>query len=164
MHNAPPVAYPVGRFVWGRVLAAAIASLSALGLIGWQGLAQVSGLQAWLAWGFWSVCVLGAILRSPGQTLADGHLLWSGESWFWRADGDPASHAQALSVAVGLDAGDRVLLWVHRLDAQGRTCGPLTCAWVQAQAMPSKWHGFRCAVYSRPKTHAFTRGTTQDHL
>jgi outer membrane murein-binding lipoprotein Lpp len=29
--------------------------------------------------------------------------------------------------------------------------GPWFCAWVSDQAMPSKWHGFRCAVYSRPK-------------
>jgi DNA-binding transcriptional LysR family regulator len=64
-----------------------------------------------------------------------------------------SAQAQTVRLTVGLDTGPGLLLWIQSVDEQGRVMGPLTSAWLQADAMPSKWHGFRCAVYSRPKVH-----------
>ena len=60
--------------------------------------------------------------------------------------------AQAVAISVGVDTGQGLLLWLQPLNEEGHAQGRLLCAWLQARAMPSKWHGFRCAVYSRPKT------------
>jgi DNA-binding transcriptional LysR family regulator len=65
-----------------------------------------------------------------------------------------SAQAQAVRLTVGLDTGSGLLMWLQSVDDQGRVMGPLSSAWLQADAMPSKWHGFRCAVYSRPKTNA----------
>ena len=164
MHNAPPVAFPVGRFVWGRALWLGTAALSALGLISWQVWAQVAGFQVLMAWGFWVFCVVTAGWWGQRQTLAGGRLLWSGQSWFWQRDEDSALDAQAVSVSVGLDVGIGLLLWVQQLDEQGHACGQLVCAWLQAHTMPSKWHGFRCAVYSRPESNPLTQDVVRGQL
>lgn len=151
MHNAPPVAFPVGRFVWGRAAGLLMALLSVCGLLFWQVQAQTSSAQIVMAWAFWAVCVGGAAFWTPRQTLASGALFWSGESWFWQTpDGD--DHGLELSVA--LDFGHALLLFVRWHDGQGQARGPWVCAWLSQTAMPSKWHGFRCAVYSRPETLA----------
>ena len=149
MHNAPPVAFPVGRFVWGRLAAVVIALLSAMGLLVWQVQAQTSSAEVLAAWTFWWLCVGGATVWAPRQTLTGGRLFWNGQAWFWQP---MEGEHQGLDVSVGWDAGDTLLLFVRFQDAQGTGRGALACAWVNAAAMPSKWHGFRCAVYSRPKT------------
>ena len=153
MHNAPPVAFPVGRFVWGRVLCLAAATLSAAGLIGWQMQSQAATwLVAW-AWVLWCLCWVATAAWAPRQHASAGRLFWTGETWFWLAEHDLSAQAQAVRLTVGLDTGSGLLLWLQRVDEQGRAMGPLSSAWLQADAMPSKWHGFRCAVYSRPKVH-----------
>jgi hypothetical protein len=152
MHNAPPVVYPVGRFAVGRFLLVAVAMLSALGLLSWQMQSLATGLKLWAAWGFWGACAGAALLWAPKQTLTGGRLGWSGEAWFWLDKADTAEQAQTVVVSVGLDTGQALLLWVRKVDEQGRAQGLMQSAWLQANAMPSKWHGFRCAVYSRPKT------------
>ena len=155
MHNAPPVAFPVGRFVWGRALMLGLACLSALGLVGWQVFGQASVGMEMLAWGFWAMCVGSAVVYGPRQALSQGGLFWSGEAWFWQVDsgeGPGQAEDQRIEVSVGLDMGFGLLLFVRKLDEQGQGCGRLVSAWLQERAMPSKWHGFRCAVYSRPKT------------
>ena len=149
MHNAPPVAFPVGRFVWGRAFGVLMALLSAIGLLAWPMQAQTSTAEVLAAWAFWCLCVGGAAVWAPRQTLTGGRLFWSGQTWFWQpVDGEH----QSLDVSVGWDAGDALLLFVRFQDAQGASHGSWACAWLSAAAMPSKWHGFRCAVYSRPKT------------
>jgi hypothetical protein len=161
MHNAPPVVFPVGRFVWGRALWLGAAALSALGLMGWQVLAQVGVDRALMAWGFWAFCGVGAGLWGQRQVLTVGQLRWNGQSWFWQRDGVSTVDGQAVSVSVGLDAGVGLLLWVQPLDERGLVRGQLVCAWLQAQAMPSKWHGLRCAVYSRPDVSPSSQGDVQ---
>jgi len=80
--------------------------------------------------------------------LSQGRLVWSGEAWSWQ----PRSGAQQeLQLAVGLDLGDGLLLFLRLHKGPGRGFGPRVCAWVSKAAMPSMWHVFRCAVYSRPK-------------
>jgi hypothetical protein len=154
MHNAPPVVYPVGRFVFGRFLLAALCVLSAVGIISWQMQSLAMGPKLWAAWFFWSLCAVISGLWAPRQTLTGGHLGWSGESWFWQAEENPDGHLLGVTVSVSLDTGQGLLLWVQALDEQGKARGRLKYAWLEAGAMPSKWHGFRCAVYSRPKTAA----------
>ena len=152
MHTAPPVVYPVGRFVWGRLLFVAVCVFSAVGLFSWQLQTLATGTNLWAAWLFWVVCALSVALWAPRQTLTGGRLGWSGEAWFWQAHADSAEQSQAVAVSVGLDTGQGLLLWLQPLNEEGGAHGRLLCAWLQASAMPSKWHGFRCAVYSRPKT------------
>ena len=164
MHNAPPVVYPVGRFVWGRWLLVALCMLSAAGIIAWQMLSLTTGPKLWAACFFWTACALSAALWAPRQALSGGRLGWSGESWFWQADEHPDGHVQRVAVSVSLDTETRLLLWVQPLDEQGKAQGRLMCAWLQASAMPSKWHGFRCAAYSRPKTAALSNRVPQAHL
>ena len=152
MHNAPPVVYPVGRFVWGRLLFVAVCVFSAVGLFSWQWQTLTTGPKLWAAWLFWAICAGFAAFWAPRQTLTGGRLGWSGEAWFWQAHADSGEQSQAVAVSVGLDTGQGLLLWLQPLNEEGRAQGRLLCAWLQARAMPSKWHGFRCAVYSRPKT------------
>jgi hypothetical protein len=56
-----------------------------------------------------------------------------------------------LNLAVSMDFGGGMLLLLQAGDELRHGHGPWFCAWVSEQTMPSKWHGFRCAVYSRPK-------------
>jgi len=163
MHNAPPVAYPVGRFVWGPVLLAAVFLLSAAGLVSWQFQSQASSTLVWSAWIFWAACGAATVYGGPKQTLSEGHLLWSGEAWLWQsALGEDAlsQDDQGLSVAVGMDFGGGMLLLLQAGGELRQGHGPWFCAWVSEQAMPSKWHGFRCAVYSRPKVIRQSQGLT----
>ena len=164
MHNAPPVAFPVGRFVWGGVLCLLAVGLSAAGLIAWQMQSQVTPWLVSFAWGVWLLCCLIVALWSPRHRVAGGSLVWTGESWFWQAEHGLADPAQAVSLTVALDTGDGLLLWVTHVDDQGRVMGPLSSAWLQADAMPSKWHGFRCAVYSRPKRNSVKKDLGFDSL
>lgn len=158
MHNAPPVVYPVGRFALGRFLFVVVGVLSAIGLFSWQIQCLATGPKLWAAWGFWWVSAGAAVVLAQRQTLTGGRLGWNGESWFWQPKADSAELAQTVVVSVGLDTGQALLLWVQKLDEQGRGQGLLQSAWLQADAMPSKWHGFRCAVYSRPKMAALPYG------
>ena len=147
MHNAPPVAFPVGRFVWGHVIFVVLSVCGAIGLGVMQVQAGPSSSLWCLPWLFWLVCMVASLWWGPRQTLSDGRLFWNGESWFWQAcEGDPQS--SELSVCVDLDSA--LWLCVQRLDESGLPSGHAAYAWVQAGSMPSKWHGFRCAVYSRP--------------
>ena len=163
MHNAPPVAYPVGRFVLGRVLFAGSLLLSAGGLMAWQLQSQAPSDKVWGAWIFWAACAAVTACAGPHQTLSEGDLLWSGESWLWRSDwGSDAlsNEEQGLNLSVGLDWGSRMLLLLQTAPTAHQGAGPWFCAWVSEQTMPSQWHGFRCAVYSRqsPNKHSGVAG------
>lgn len=161
MHNAPPVAYPVGRFVWGQVLFVGVLLLSAAGLSLWQLHSQVSNALVWGAWVFWAACCAATAYAGPRQTLSDGHLLWSGEAWLWQSalGADELSQDdQGLNLTVGMDFGTGMLVLLQAGHGPSQGHGPWFCAWVSEQAMPSKWHGFRCAVYSRPKAITQSQG------
>jgi hypothetical protein len=164
MNNAPAVVYPVGRFVVGYILLVTVCGLSAAAMVSWQLQTLVTGPKLWAGWVVWGVCALSAARWAPKQALAGGRLGWSGESWFWQADADTVEQAQAIAVTVGLDTGQALLLWVQPLDELGRAQGRRASAWLEAGAMPSKWHGFRCAVYSRPKTDAMPDVSTHGRL
>lgn len=165
MHNAPPVAYPVGRFVWGRALWLGIGLLGALGLLVCQWHGGASGLVVFAAWVFWAGCLGVGAVWSPQQNLRNGRLFWSGEDWFWLPDRSALKgEMQTVSLSVGVDLGFCLLLWVRLLEDESRKPGPVMCAWLEKQTMPSKWHGFRCAVYSWPPMSDTQPKPYQDRL
>ena len=152
MHNAPPAAFPVGRFVWGRVVLLVMALLGALGLLEWQSRGHVAGMLALWAWIFWGLCVAGAAFWAPRQALSQGRLCWRGDAWFWQAeDGHAEREEQSLALSVGLDWGSGLLLFARQVNVQGQTSGSWFCVWLNKDASPSAWHGLRCAVYSPVK-------------
>jgi hypothetical protein len=159
MHNAPPVVFPVGRFVWGLLVMAGLTTVGALGLAWWQWLSGLTWRVTGWAWGAWGLCVVLAFAWRAAQTLGSGRLFWTGEAWLWQGMQNEAPDAALqrsmesclVGVTVLLDLGGLMLLAVQPLDETGQRAGRLCHAWVHRAAMPSKWHGFRCAVYSRPK-------------
>lgn len=156
MHNAPPVAFPVGRFVWGRWVFVLALTLSASGLAFWQWHSHATSFMVWSAWVLWCQCAGATAWAAPKQVLSGGRLLWTGEVWLWQGEvvgPSPIDEEQALTVTVGLDNGSSMLLWIQAAPAESPHSfwqpGRMHCAWVSEAAMPSKWHGFRCSVYSR---------------
>jgi len=133
-----------------------------VGMVSWQMQTLVSGPKLWAGWLMWAICALSAALWAPRQALTHGRLGWSGEAWFWQADADTVDSTQAAAVSVGLDTGQGLLLWVQPLGERGRAQGLRASAWLHSGAMPSRWHGFRCAVYSRPKTVSLSDGRSQE--
>jgi hypothetical protein len=153
MHNAPPVAFPVGRTFWGRVVGLILVLSSACALLAVMGYGQVKPASLLVAGFAWALCVGVGWFWAPRENLSAGRLFWSGEAWFWQADApatEMADSEQNLHLSVGLDLGWALLLWVTPLDAQGHRNGRLCSVWAQEASMPMKWHGFRCAVYSLP--------------
>ena len=142
MHNAPPVAYPLGRSHFqGRALAGFwLAGL--LVTLGWwlvvpgfdwrivSALAAVvaAGLAAWLGW----------------RNAPVGQLHWDGQVWRWESPGYQAG-TPVLALSVVLDL-QRILL--IRLDNHDHASMWL---WAQRAAFPERWLDLRRAVYSRRK-------------
>jgi hypothetical protein len=161
MHNAPPVAYPVGRFVWAWAWFVGVFMVSAAGLLIWQTQSQTTEALVWGAWACWAVCASATAYGVPKQTLSEGHLLWSGQAWLWQSRlgvEDFLDDDQGLDVTVGVDLGDAMLVFLRHCHATPQWRGRMFCAWVSEQSMPSKWHGFRCAVYSRPMAEKLPKG------
>lgn len=157
MHNAPPVAFPVGRFVWGPALWGAVLTLSGTGLVAWQAQSQASPSLVLCAWIFWALCAGATAHVAPKQLMRDGQLLWTGEVWLWQSDLSEAGidgEDESLALSVGLDMGSAMLLWVQASSGGQVGSGRRQCAWVSQKTLPSQWHGFRCAVYSRPKAES----------
>lgn len=151
MYNAPPVAYPVGRFIWGGVAWLGVSAVSALGLLAWSHLSLPTTVQSLAAWSCWGICGWGAALWGRHQTLSQGRLCWRGQAWSWQ----PRTGEEVdLQLTVGLDVGGGILLFLRLDPGLQKGLGPLHCAWASRSAMPPLWHGFRCAVYSRPRANS----------
>ena len=147
MHNAPPVIYPVGRFVWGVCGVRALTLAGAVGLLCWQVMSGAMGLTVWLAWALWSVSSTLALWLESRESSAAGHLVWHGDGWCWQ---DEQLQERAVQLNLLLDGGRT--LWVsYRLAdvSEGPYLWPRFAVVAQTD-MPLAWHGFRCAVYSRP--------------
>lgn len=144
MHNAPPVVFPVGRFVWARRLLWVLALCGALGLVFWQANTNSFGVK-W-AWASWGICVLAATYASTSDILLGGYLVWTGEVWLWR---DAKGREMEMQLRVLLDVGSALGLVLRCADAPWYF--PQRFAWLEDRDMPQMWHGLRCAVYSRPK-------------
>lgn len=145
MYNAPPVVYPVGRFVWGPYLACALGGLSmcVLGWSFWQSGASVHSL-------FWQVAACLVLVAGCGSLLSkeflqQGELAWDGESW--QRVGTTATEGP-IQLALTFDGGHFMLVSMRSGGRHDRR-GLRLHACLRRVDMPSRWHGFRCAVYSR---------------
>lgn len=147
MHNAPPVDYPVGRFSWGPRVSFLLAALAALGLITWGVLSVQSVTLVAVAMVFWLASVMAAKWFVNREFLHDGHFVWDGEAWYRR---DAQQQDCPVQVQVLVDAGRAMLLACHAPIASVGEGHGRQFAWLQQSNMPLSWHGFRCAVYSRP--------------
>ena len=145
MRNAPPVVYPVGRFAWGHGVTGALAALACLAWLGVFWSSGASALQ--LSWQM-GLCVLVGGLGIglwPRECLQHGELAWDGETW--HAQG--AEHPDGpVRLELTFDAGHFMLVHLRPV-GQSAWAGLPRHACLREADMPSRWHGFRCAVYSR---------------
>jgi len=146
VHSAPPVAVPVGRFVWGARIAAGLALLTllALGVGLWQlqadALAVAAALLGWVAM---------AALSAAGwrwQSAGPGMLRWDGQAW-WFQVASSLSAEHAVAVQPVCDLGSAMCLRL-RASAQGGPWRTRTVyLWLRAKESPRAWHALRCAVH-----------------
>jgi hypothetical protein len=147
MQNAPPVVYPVGRFVWGRWFLVLLSVVGVLGLYFVQSL-SVSASSAWTwVWALWAVLVMVSMIICLKERLPEGSLAWSGEAWCWR---DARGHEAGIQLVVLADFGSA--LWVAVRMLNNAEWPTQRFAWMERREMPQAWHGFQCAVYSRPRS------------
>lgn len=147
MHNAPPVVFPVGRFVWGPRLSTALAVLVSGALASW--LVWTDASASICAWALcaWLVALSGTAWWRAREFLQQGELAWDGEVWYC----DSPSHTdEPIHLSLTLDGGYFMLVSLRALGPVGRVAGVRYACLCRAD-MPSRWHGFRCAVYSRRK-------------
>ena len=143
MRSAPPVHMPVGRFVWGRYVAAVMAVLSMGGLL-WtvlsSGSSRAQDMALLLVWGcaaFLSGWLLDREILPPGE------LAWDGGVWRYA----PLDGGQVLvDVTVVWDVQVAMLV---RLQAQHGQWRGMRFAWLYAVDEPALWHSCRCAVFGR---------------
>jgi hypothetical protein len=145
MQNAPSVDYPVGRFAWASCLALLFSTLSlmafALGL--WGGFFEV-----WRAAGFlvlWFLLSLYAAI-SWRYPLGQYWLCWDGQTWqvhtVHQYPIDPPVH-DSYALSVHLDFQKSLLISLIKPNSLRQWF------WISKSSFPERWHGFRCAVYSR---------------
>lgn len=143
MRNAPPVMVPVGRFVWGWYMAAALAALS-MGVFVWAwlgtGASPAQGIAGLLVW-VCAACLSWAQLGR--ERLPPGELAWDGAAWRFEPQ---RGLAVQVEVAVVWDVQVALLLRVQSLN--GDMTGP-RYAWLHDAQAPVLWHGCRCAVFGR---------------
>jgi hypothetical protein len=145
MHNAPPVVFPVGRFVWGPRLGLLLAAVVACVLAVWLVWAEVSASR--LAWtvGLWMAAALCSLWWGRQEYLQEGELVWDGEAWH-------GPHLEGADEPIHLTLtfdGGHFMLVSWRSAAQAGRLVRTQHALIRRADMPSRWHGFRCAVYSR---------------
>lgn len=143
MRSAPPVQVPVGRFVWGKGVAAALAALS-MGTVVWawtdSGVSLAQCLAALLVWV--SVACL-SWWQLGRQMLLPGDLAWDGGVW---------RHSPYAGVAVQVDLAvvwDVQVAMLVRVKAVHGEWQGSRYTWLHAVNAPALWHGWRCAVFGR---------------
>jgi hypothetical protein len=161
MHNAPPVFYPVGRFVWGLRLNGLLALLAAVALWAWQGVSESSNTQSVAAALCWLLSVSAAIVLAQGEFLHDGQLVWDGQAWCWQ---DSMHHDHPVDVQVLLDVGGALFMACQGCNGHSGEHRRRQFALLVRTTMPLSWHGFRCAVYSRPMSDARPERRRAAHL
>ncbi len=146
MHNAPPVAVPVGRFVWGAriALGLALTTLLAAGVWLWQVQAGAMQVLAVLL-GCLTMAALSAVgLRWQGS--APGQLRWDGQAW-WYQDATTTSTEQAVAVNAVWDLGSAMCLRLQASESRWPWHADMVYVWLRAPEAPRAWHALRCAVH-----------------
>jgi toxin CptA len=149
MHNAPLVQYPVGRFAWA-VWGCALLGVTAALLTGWLFYED----QLSPAWTLFSGGLVGLVaavwVRSSRRPSESAWLVWDGQGWQWwlDEDGRRVHHLSTLSVQADFQ---QVLLLHLALQTRDHRATLQKWVWLYKGFAPEKWHGLRCAVYSRLK-------------
>jgi hypothetical protein len=141
MHSAPPVAVPVGRFVWGWRISAALAVVSGLALCLWRWLYPVGAMPSLALACGWLALLLLSALAWRREAWPAGQLRWDGQAWCFEQTGD-GQVPFAVDVRLVWDGAAALCL---RLSATGPT-GPRGFVWLRACDMPLQWHALRCAL------------------
>lgn len=145
MRSAPPVVYPVGRFVWG---VHALVVLGALGFVLCWPMGDWMPVWTWWHWSLpwlWLACLLLALWLWRLEILGTGSLVWDGQTWWL----EPSLQgcAEPIAVTPCWDAGHGLLL---RIGVPRRRWSRY--AWLNASQHPQHWHALRCAVHA---SHTF---------
>jgi hypothetical protein len=137
------VLIPVGRFVWGarRIAAFSLCLGLAAAVLAWR--AGVSALAGAVWASAWLVTLLLALWVLPREVLSPGALHWDGEHWWFGPEGGALAPVQVRPM---WDFGWALLLRVTQ-EPPARALSRY--AWLQASRMPGRWHGLRCAVFSK---------------
>jgi len=115
-----------------------------MGLNEWQFASSASQTSVIAAWLVWSICLPLAASCWRREHISGGQLIWTGEQWFWR---DPQGVETAQALKLLLDIGGGMVL--RMTPSVGAMRHASRMVWLQRPSMPLRWHGFRCAVYSR---------------
>jgi hypothetical protein len=141
--NAPSVDFPVGRFFMGIWGGACLSALTAFAFIigfftgdfeSWRGILLLLG---------WALVSLFSIL-SFRKKQSKCWLSWDGNVWQVVPTQNPALvDGLDCVLSVHIDLQKALLVSVANLE------GHRNWFWVMQASFPDRWHGFRCAVYSR---------------
>ncbi|MDP1564871.1 MAG: hypothetical protein Q8L91_01230 [Polaromonas sp.] len=142
MHNAPPVAYPLGRSHFQGWALAGFWLAGLLVILGWW--LGAPGFDWRIGWALAALVAAGVAAWLGWRNAPVGQLHWDGQFWRWESPGyQTGTPVLALSVALDLQ---RILL--IRLDNHDHASMWL---WAHQSACPEHWLDLRRAVYSRRK-------------
>lgn len=139
MRNAPPVVYPVGRFVWADRVWLVLAVLAVSGPV-----LLMDGYGGWRGWTLGSICLITLVLSLGWrriEVLRAGQLSWDGQSWYLLDSGQ--TRDIAVQVLLCWDSGTGLLLKVS-----ARHQRVARYVWLNRLDRPQQWHGLRCAVHA----------------
>ena len=141
MHNAPSVAYPVGRCAFQRWVFAGLCVTSVAVLLAWAWMQALSWLWGLAAAGWCVAVVVGA--HASWRSM--GTLSWTGQVWCWH--GSAAASDDALGeVHVALDVQGGLLLEWTPLSADKPFA--TRWLWLGAENAPKLWQDLRRAVFA----------------
>ncbi len=165
MQNAPSVDYPVGRFAWVAWLSLVFSLCSMLALTVGFGAALFDARSAACLFLIWVVLTTYSVIIFKRQRIKNW-LCWNGHEWqvhkmlslqaeppgvvaMYEPSAPLNSHLFDLplhdgyAISVHLDFQQHLLVSVFNPNALRQWF------WVSKSSYPERWHGFRCAVYSR---------------
>jgi len=143
--NAPSVDFPVGRFFMGIYMVMALSVVTACAFAYSFLYGDFQGWRAYVLLFVWlfATCLSMWAVRQ-GQSPC--WLSWNGNVWHElpiKANTFSPENALDCGVAVHLDMQRHMLVSLNNLN------GFRKWFWVSRKSFPERWHGFRCAVYSR---------------
>ena len=140
MHQAPPVAYPLGKVQTLRRCVALAWALVLVIDVYWLGQAQWQDWKPWLGLSLTALAGASAYRFRPAGR--DGLLQWDSRGWSHR-EGESET---AGVVTVHLDLQSVLLVY------WASASGPGAWYWLSAAAQPSRWLALRRAVFAPDRT------------